>query len=54
MLVLSQTKVQKESKTVLRSHALSSLKEVRHRIQLKIGEELIRFRTCCADPRASK
>jgi hypothetical protein len=33
---------------------LPSLPEMLETISLKIREDVIRFRTCCADPRASK
>lgn len=33
---------------------LSSISEIRKGILKKTKEDLFRFRTCCADPRASK
>ena len=33
---------------------LSSFENVRLKVKTKIKEDLFRFRTCCADPRASK
>ncbi len=31
-----------------------NLESIKSEVQEKIKEDLIRFRTCCADPRASK
>jgi len=33
---------------------ITSLKEARQETREKIKSDLFRFRTCCADPRASK
>ena len=33
---------------------LRNIMELRKVIKQKISEDLLRFRTCCADPRASK
>jgi len=33
---------------------IMSLKEARQEVREKIKSDLFRFRTCCADPRASK
>ena len=33
---------------------IASLTEARKDVKQKIREDLFRFRTCCADPRASK
>jgi hypothetical protein len=33
---------------------LKSVSETMTELRAKIAEDLIRFRTCCADPRASK
>jgi len=42
-----QVKVTKQEK-------LMSLKKVNELVKMKIREDLFRFRTCCADVRASK
>jgi hypothetical protein len=36
------------------ARALTSLRQDLARVREKIREDLFRFRTCCADPRASK
>ena len=41
-----------ENKTEIKE--LSSVHQVRTAIREKLKEDLFRFRTCCADPRASK
>lgn len=33
---------------------ISSISKIRKEIKEKVKEDLFRFRTCCADPRASK
>lgn len=44
--------IENNSKDV--SIEMPSLTEIRKQVKMKIREDLVRFRTCCADPRASK
>lgn len=48
-----KTKKVKEQ-TAIATGKLSSISEIRNGIKKKVKEDLFRFRTCCADPRASK
>jgi len=40
--------------SVIETEALPTITEIQETISIKIREDVIRFRTCCADPRASK
>lgn len=43
-----------KEQTTIANGKLSSISEIRNEIKKKVKEDLFRFRTCCADPRASK
>lgn len=45
---------QKPMEQVVQASQLASLHVALAEVKSKIGEDLMRFRTCCADPRASK
>jgi hypothetical protein len=44
----------KPAELPLPGHPIMPLKTVLAEARIKIHEDLLRFRTCCADPRASK
>ena len=53
MTTATKTKQSQEA-ILLDEKKISSISQIRKGIKIKVKEDLFRFRTCCADPRASK